>query len=127
MIRKGKHPARQPTRARILPALDGGAATTAREIAARYQCKSGLVSTAARQYAREGMRRVITRKKRETPPVPKIATGEAEAQIIALSCGEPPGGRSRWTLRLLEEKAVELGIAPKISDTAIRDVFKKRL
>ena len=127
MIRKGKHPARQLTRAHILLALDGGAATTTREIAARYQCKSGLVSTVARQYVQEGMRRVITRKKRETPPIAKIATGEVEAKIIALSCSKPPEGRSRWTLRLLEEKAVELGIVPKISDTTIRDVLKKRL
>jgi transposase len=126
VIRKGKHPARQITRAHLLLALDaGGTEITVREIAQRYQCGTGLVSTVAKQYVQEGLQRVITRKQRETPPVPKIATGEVEAKIIALSCSEPPEGRSRWTLRLLEEKVVELGIVPKISDTTIRDVLKK--
>jgi len=125
MIRKGKHPARQLTRAHILLALDAEGKTTVREIAQRYQCKSGLVSTVARQYVQEGIQRAITRKQRETPPRPKIATGEVEAKIIALSCSEPPQGRSRWTLRLLEEKVVELGIVPQISDTTIRSVLKK--
>ena len=126
MISKGKHPARQLTRAHLLLALDAeGNKTTTMEIAQRYQCGSGLVSKVAKQYVQEGLQRVITRKQRETPPVPKIATGEVEAKIIALSCSEPPVGRSRWTLRLLEEKVVELGIVAKISDTTIRDVLKK--
>ena len=126
MIRKGKHPARQLTRAHLLLALDAeGNKTTTMEIAQRHQCGSGPASKAAKQYVQEGIQRVITRKKRETPPIPKIATGEVEAKIIALSCSEPPEGRSRWTLRLLEEKVVELGIVPKISDTTIRTVLKK--
>ena len=126
MIGKGKHPARQLTRAHLLLALDAeGNKTTTTEIARRYRCGSGPVSKVAKRYVQEGIRRGITRKKRETPPVPKIATGEAGAKIIALSCGEPPAGRSRRTLRLLEEKVVEPGIVPKISDTAIRTVLKK--
>ncbi|MHB9294089.1 hypothetical protein Holit_03215 [Hollandina sp. SP2] len=63
-------------------------------------------------------------KKRETPPVPAKVTGEIEAKTIALSCGEPPVGYGRWTLRLLEERSkVELGI--ELSDTTIRSVVKK--
>ena len=127
MIRTGKHPARQITRAHLLLALDAlGTEITGSDIAQRYQCGTALVSTVAKQYGKEGIQRVITGKQRETPPIPKIATGEVEAKIIALSCSEPPEGRSRWTLRLLEEKVVELGIVPKISDTTIRDVLKKR-
>ena len=124
MIRKGKHPAQQLTRAHILLALDEG--KTGSEITQRYRCGSSLVTTVAKQYTQEGIDRVLTRKIRETPPIPPIATGEIEARIIALACGEPPEGRIRWTLRLLEEKVVELGIAPKISDTTIREILKKR-
>jgi hypothetical protein len=51
-------------------------------------------------------------------------TGEVEAKIIALSCGEPPEGYSRWTLRLLESRSkVEVGI--ELSDTTIGMVLKK--
>ena len=123
MIRKGKRPAQQLTRAHILLALDEG--KTGKEIIQRYRCGSSLVTTVAKQYTQEGIDRALTRKIRETPPIPPIVTGEIEARIIALACGEPPEGRSRWTLRLLEEKAVELGIAPKISDTTIGRALKK--
>jgi hypothetical protein len=75
---------------------------------------------------KEGIERVLNRKKRESPPVPAKVTGEAEAKIIALSCREPPSGYSRWTLRLLEERSkVMIGI--ELSDTTIGGVLKKTL
>jgi hypothetical protein len=73
---------------------------------------------------KEGIDRVLNRKKRETPPVQAKVTGEIEAKIIALSCGEPPAGYGRWTLRLLEERSkVELGV--ELSDSTIWWVLKK--
>jgi hypothetical protein len=48
-----------------------------------------------------------------------------EARIIALACGNPPKGFSRWTLRLLETKTVELGIVDHISDNTIGRLLKK--
>ncbi|MDR3357160.1 MAG: helix-turn-helix domain-containing protein [Spirochaetaceae bacterium] len=78
----------------------------------------------SKQYAREGPGRALNRKKRETPPVPAKVTGEIEAKIIAVSCGGPPAGYSRWTLRLPEEKSKAVpGI--ELSDTTIRKVLKK--
>jgi hypothetical protein len=47
---------------------------------------------------------------------PRIFDGVAEAQLIALACGEPPKGRARWTLQLLEEQVVELKIVERASD-----------
>lgn len=67
----------------------------------------------------------IKRKKRETPPVPAKITGETEARIIALASGEPPEGRTRWTLRLLSEKAVELQIVDFISHMQVGRLLKK--
>jgi hypothetical protein len=82
-----------------------------------------LVYRVSKQYAREGLGRVVNRKKRETPPVPAKVTGEIEAKIIAASCGEPSAGYSWWTLRLLEEKSkVVSGI--ELSDTTIGTVLK---
>ena len=43
----------------------------------------------------------LTRKKRETPPIPRIFDGEAEAKLIAFACSTPPEGHARWTIRLL--------------------------
>ncbi|MDR2729661.1 MAG: helix-turn-helix domain-containing protein, partial [Treponema sp.] len=68
----------------------------------------------------------LQRKKRETPPVPPKITGELEARIIALACGEAPEGRARWTLRLLAAKCVELRYSDTISHVSIRTLLKKR-
>jgi hypothetical protein len=58
----------------------------------------------------------LTRKKRETLPVPAKITGEVEAHVVALACGEPPAGCARWTLRLLAEKTVVLRAIKKVTN-----------
>ena len=50
-----------------------------------------------------------------------------EAHIIALSCSEAPEGFSRWSLRMLADKAVELEYVDSISYEAVRQVLKKRI
>jgi len=55
----------------------------------------------------------------------KKADGDFEAHIIALSCGDPPEGFTRWSLRLLADKAVELDYIDSISHEAIRRILKK--
>ena len=52
----------------------------------------------------DGLKAVLSRKPRAAPAVPKIFDGEKEAKLIALACSQPPKGRARWTLRLLEDK-----------------------
>lgn len=68
----------------------------------------------------------LSRKVRETPPVPAKADGELEAHIIALACGEPPEGRARWTVRLLANKAVELDFVDSLSPATVCRILKKR-
>jgi hypothetical protein len=68
---------------------------------------------------------VLNRKQRATPPVPRIFDGEKEARLIALACSQPPEGRAKWTLRLLETKVVELNIVDHASDNTIGRVLKK--
>jgi hypothetical protein len=68
----------------------------------------------------------LTRKKRETPPVPAKITGEVEAHIIALACSEPPKGCARWTLSLLANKAVELHYVDELSFKSVQRILKKR-
>ena len=71
------------------------------------------------------LKATLNRKKRETPPVPAKVTGEVEAHIIALACGEPPKVYSKWTLRLLAEKTVELGYIESVSHSTVSSVLKK--
>ena len=55
----------------------------------------------------------------------KALDGEAEAHVIALACGEPPAGRNRWTLRLLADQAVVLGITESCSKSSLHRTLKK--
>ena len=67
----------------------------------------------------------MSRKQRATPAVAPIFDGEKEAKLIALACSKPPKGRVRWSLRLLENKVVELNIVDRASDSTIGRVLKK--
>jgi len=68
----------------------------------------------------------LSRKPRETPPIPAKVNGDVEAHIIALACSEPPKGYARWTVRLLSEKAVELDFIDSISPMTVQRLLKKR-
>ena len=51
--------------------------------------------------------------------------GEFEARLVALACSPAPDGRTRWTVRLLAAKAVELGLAPRVSPMTVHRILKK--
>lgn len=55
----------------------------------------------------------------------KKADGDFEAHLVALSCSKPPEGFSRWSLRLLADKVVELDYIDSVSHETIRRVLKK--
>ena len=73
----------------------------------------------------EGLERALETKKRENPPVPKLLDGEQEARIIAMRLGQPPAGYANWSLRLLANQVVELGIVESVSYETVRKLMKK--
>lgn len=103
-----------------------GKPMTQEEIAIRCGVSDVTVYHTIRDYCERGIEGTLHFQKRENPPRPAIITGEKEARIIALACGEPPKGFSRWTVRLLTEKVVELSIMPDVSRETIRRVLKKQ-
>jgi len=128
MIRAGKHAAGRLARARILLKADvsaQGEGWSDSCIAEAFDVSTLLVHNVRKQLSEEGFDAVLTRKPRATPPVAPIFDGDAEAKLIALCCSQPPEGCARWTLRLLEEKVVELGIVDRASDNTIGRVLKK--
>jgi hypothetical protein len=84
-----------------------------------------MVYRVRKQLVEEGFEAVLSRKQRAAPPVSRIFDGEKEAKLTALACSEPPKGRARWTLRLLEDKVVELNIVDRASDSTIGRTLKK--
>ena len=67
----------------------------------------------------------LQRKKRKTPPVEPKITGELEARIITIACGEVPEGRAKWTLKLISDKCVELHYVDSISQMSVSRLLKK--
>ena len=53
------------------------------------------------------------------------ADGEFEARLVALSCAEPPEGHAQWSLRLLADRAVELGYIDAVSHETVQRVLNK--
>jgi transposase len=96
-----------------------------REVADRYQVSPNTVNKIRSSYAEKGLEGTIGRKKRATPPVPPKITGEIEAKIIALCCTTPPEGYSRWTIRMLANKTIEIGYIDSISRTSVNTILKK--
>jgi transposase len=130
LIRKGKSPAQRVLKARILLKADVSAAgegwSDSRIIKA-LETSVSMVYRVRKQLVEEGLEAVLSRKQRARPAVPAIFDGEKEAKLIALACSKPPQGRTRWTLRLLETKVVELGIVDRASDSTIGRTLKKTL
>lgn len=128
VVKKGENSAKKITRANILLYLNENAGKVMEQTQIAQVCRvsTSTIYNVSKQFVKEGLESTLSRKVRETPPVTPIATGEIEARIIALSCSKPPKGYSRWTLRLLEAKTIELGIVESISDNTIGRLLKKR-
>jgi transposase len=130
LLRKGKSAAQRLLKARILLKSDvsgGGEGWSDSRIVKALETSPSMVYRVRKQLVEEGYEAVLSRKPRATPAVPRIFDGEKEARLIALACSKPPKGRARWTLRLLENKVVELGIVERASDSTIGRTLKKTL
>jgi hypothetical protein len=130
LIRKGKSPAKRLLKARILlkaDVSDAGAGWSDSRIVEALETSVAMVFRVRKQLVEEGVEAVLSRKQRARPGVARIFDGEKEAKLIALACSQPPKGRTRWTLRLLEKKVVELNIVERASDSTIGRTLKKTL
>ena len=129
VVSSGTHPARMITRARVLLALDEsqGDAPDRRVVAERVGTSESTVYLLAKAFATQGggIEEVIGRKKRTTPPVEPKVTGDVEARPIALACSQPPPGRQRWTLRLLEKHVLLTEGIPPMDHSTIGRVLKR--
>jgi len=97
----------------------GARKKTNREIAELFEISATTVNEVRRTYANQGLEAAIKRKTRLSPPHVSKITGEFEAQVIATALAPAPGGRAKWTLRLLAEYCVEKKYIVAISHSAI--------
>jgi hypothetical protein len=127
LIRSGSAPARTQTRARILLLLDRNQADAFKDeaIAQALRCHRNTVGNVRRRFVAGGFEAALYDKPM-APRAPQQLTGEVEAHLMALACSAPPEGQQRWTLRLLADRLVALGLVEGISHVAVGARLKKR-
>lgn len=105
---------------------DHGPAWTDAKAAEAFDVVQNTVAVLRRRLVEEGFERALNRKKQKNPSRPRKLDGAAEARLIATVQGPPPEGRAKWSLRLLSDKIIELGISDvPVSHETIGQVLKK--
>ena len=125
-VTKGKTAAYKIKHANILLKADAdGPAWQDEAIARAFSVHLSTVGSVRKRFVEQGLEAALGRKKQEKPSRAPKFDGASEARLIALSCSKPPEGYSRWTLRLLADKVVEMEIVDKVSYETVRQTLKK--
>jgi transposase len=123
LLKKGEAKARMLTRARIL--LLSAEGKTDRFIADALKVNPQTVRNIRKRFAEEGLDAAL--RERPRPGAQPKLDAKRRAFLIALACSDPPEGREHWTMQLLADKLVELGVVESISDETVRRVLKKTI
>ena len=127
LIRKGKVAGYKIRHAQMLLKADAdehGPAWDDARIAEAFGAGRATVERLRKRLVERGLESALERQKR-APQIGKF-DGEAEAHLIAIACSKAPEGSARWTLRLLADKVVELGIVESCSHMTIQRTLKKK-
>ena len=128
LISKGRHRSQKILNALILLACDEGdfqkKRSTNKEIAKVLNISMKKIDRVKKRFVENGLDITLNGRK-GSRIYKKKADGDFEAHLVALSCSDPPEGFSRWSLRLLADKVVELDYIDNISHETIRRVLKK--
>lgn len=128
ITRKGSHQSQKVINALILLNCDEGAFNDHRargeDVANILRISMRKVDRVKKRFVEEGIDAALGRRQSQRSYERK-ADGELEAHLVALSCGEPPEGFSRWSLRLLADRAIELEYVDSISYETVRRILKK--
>jgi transposase len=121
MTKRGTVAARQLSRAHLL--LHAHAGVTDEVIAHALHLGTATVERTRKRFVEEGLEAALAERPR--PGGQRKLEGKPEAFLIALACSAPPDERPCWTMQLLADKLVELGIVESISDETVRRTLKK--
>ena len=126
VITKCRGSSEKVRRAQILLKADAeGPTWTDKRSAEAFACRTKTVENLRQRLVTEGFEATVCGKQRQTPPRQRLLDGRQEAKVIALRLGKPPTGFANWSLRLLAEKVVELGIVEAVSHETVRQTLKK--
>jgi hypothetical protein len=102
-----------------------GPAFGTRQIEAATLMSPRTIERLKKRMVEGGIELALERKKPPFNPSRIKCDGVFEAKLIALACSPPPDGRSRWSLRLLEDKVVELGYIDSIDHSTIGRILNR--
>ena len=126
VVKKLSGSSQKVRRAQILLKADArGSNWTDARIAEAFSCRVQTVENLRKRLVTVGFSVSLDGKQRDTPPRGKCLDGKLEAKVIAMRLGKPPKGYANWSLRLLAEHVVELGLVESISHETIRQTLKK--
>ena len=120
LIKKSSLSVKVFQRAQSLLALDAG--QSLQQVAAAVSVNYNTVAAWRNRYQQKGLLALEDEPRAGRPP---HIEGTQRAKVTALACRTPPQGHARWSLRLLADKAVELGIVETISHQHIGTLLKK--
>jgi transposase len=121
LIQKGRAAARKVRRAHVLLLADEG--KTDRQISAALDTGTATVERLRKRFVEEGLEAALAEKPR--PGAQRKLDGKQEAFLVALTCSTPPAGRRHWTMQLLADRLVALGVVESLSDETVRRLLKQ--
>jgi hypothetical protein len=127
LLAKGKAAARKLTRARVLLKVDAGEhgpAWSDEEVVDALDCSAATVYRLRERFVMEGFKEALEHKRPDRVYERRL-DGKGEAQLIHLACSQPPEGRARWTMQMLADRLVQLGVVGRISPETVRLTLKK--
>jgi hypothetical protein len=113
-------------RAYILLAADeaGEKRWTDEQICETYGMSIRMVERTRRRFVEESFQVAVWGKHREVFK-DKVFDGQVEAKLVALRCGQPPTGYTKWSMQLLADRMIELQYVESISRESVRQILKK--
>ncbi len=127
LVAVGKGAARRLTHARILLLADtaSGPERSDADIVAALGASVRTVERVRQRLVTEGLQAALDPRTQPLRPAKVKIKGDVEQRLIQLACSEPPQGRCRWTLQLLADELVVLGLAEAVSTETVRQALKK--
>jgi DNA-binding transcriptional LysR family regulator len=123
LLSKGKAAARKIAHARVLLLADSGQGDDS--IAAAVAVSTRTVNRVRKRLVTEGFLAALDHRPQPPRPDKVKIKGDVEQELVRVACSDPPEGRCHWTLQLLADELVALGLVKRVSTETVRQALQK--
>jgi transposase len=127
LVSTGRGAARQFCHARILLLADErpGQCRPDEDIVAALGSSRRTIERVRRRFVTEGLEAALHPRSQPARPGKIKIKGEVEQKLLELACSDPPLGRCHWTLQMLADELIVLGLLDRVSVETVRQALKK--